>query len=302
MAIYPNIYQTLVPCPIVELRGYLAACGLKGRLYAYLDYNGPTGTSRDSVAEGMLALAAEKHKLLPGQPIIEAASGSFAMALALAGRTAGHPVVLTMPEDAPALRQEYLLRLGAQILHSPAQRGLAGARALAETTAAEKGWYYMDWLNNDDNPTYHRRVTGPALVRSIAREGSSIVDSIAIGVGSGGTITGVGETVKAWTNDVRIVAVEPYESQALSGGLTGPHGIPDIGFGLVPGNYNAYVVDNIAAVTTADAARAAQRVLRTDAIPASPSAGAALHAAAQLIANGTSRSALAVFSGRQSIL
>ena len=75
MAIYPNIYQTLVPCPIVELRGYLAACGLKGRLYAYLDYNGPTGTSRDSVAEGMLALAAEKHKLLPGQPIIEAACG-----------------------------------------------------------------------------------------------------------------------------------------------------------------------------------------------------------------------------------
>lgn len=302
MAIYPNIYQTLVPCPIVELRGYLAACGLKGRLYAYLDYNGPTGTSRDSVAEGMLALAAEKHKLLPGQPIIEAASGSFAMALALAGRTAGHPVVLTMPEDAPALRQEYLLRLGAQILHSPAQRGLAGARALAETTAAEKGWYYMDWLNNDDNPTYHRRVTGPALVRSIAREGSSIVDCIVIGVGSGGTITGVGETVKAWTNDVRIVAVEPYESQALSSGLTGSHGIPDIGFGLVPGNYNSYVVDNIAAVTTADSVRAAQRVLRTDAIPASPSAGAALHAAAQLIANGKSRSALAVFSARQNIL
>ena len=200
------------------------------------------------------------------------------------------------------MRQESLLRLGAQILHTPAQAGPAGARAEAEAKAAEKGWFYMDWLRNDDNPTYHRRVTGPALVRSIAREGSSIVDSIVIGVGSGGTITGVGETVKAWTNDVRIVAVEPYESQALSGGLTGPHGIPDIGFGLVPGNYNAYVVDNIAAVTTADAARAAQRVLRTDAIPASPRAGAALHAAAQLIANGTSRSALAVFSGRQSIL
>ena len=110
------------------------------------------------------------------------------------------------------------------------------------------------------------------------------------------------ETVKAWTNDVRIVAVEPYESQALSSGLTGSHGIPDIGFGLVPGNYNSYVVDNIAAVTTADAVRAAQRVLRTDAIPASPSAGAALHAAAQLIANGKSRSALAVFSARQNIL
>lgn len=284
MPIYPNIYQTLLPGPIVELRGYLAACGLRGRLYAYLNYNGPTGTARDELAEGMLALALERG------------------ALTLAGLTAGHPVTLVMPEDAPAMRQESLLRLGAQIIHTPAQAGPAGARALAKATAAEKGWYYMDWLNNDDNPTYHRRVTGPALVRSIAREGSSIVDSIVIGVGSGGTITGVGETVKAWTNDVRIVAVEPYESQALSSGLTGSHGIPDIGFGLVPGNYNSYVVDNIAAVTTADAVRAAQRVLRTDAIPASPSAGAALHAAAQLIANGKSRSALAVFSARQNIV
>lgn len=128
------------------------------------------------------------------------------------------------------------------------------------------------------------------------------MDAITIGVGSGGTITGVGETIKGWTNDVRMVAVEPYESQALSGGMTGSHGIAEIGFGLVPENYNSYVVDNVAAVTTTDAARAAQRVLRTDAIPASISAGAALHAAAQLLANGTSRSALAVFSGRTSLL
>ena len=204
-----------------------------------------------------------------------------------------------MPEDAPALRQEYLLRLGAQILHSPAQRGLAGARALAETTAAEKGWYYMNWLANADNPEYHRRVTGPAIVQAISREGRSLVDTITVGVGSAGTITGVGETIKAWTNDVRIVAVEPFENQALGGGFTGGHGIPDIGYGIVPGNYNAYVVDNVAAVTSTDANRAAQRVLATDAIPASPAAGAALHAAAQLIATGTSRSALASFSGRQ---
>ena len=302
MPIYPNFYQTLSACPIVELRGYAAACGLKGRLYAYLDFAGPTGTARDGLAEGMLALAIEKKKLISGQPTIEAASGPFAAALTLAGLTAGHPVVLVMPEDAPALRQETLLRLGAQIRHSPARSGVNGARRLAAQTAAANGWYYMDWLANDDNPEYHRRVTGPAIVQSIAREGKSAVDAIVIGVGSGGTITGVGETVKAWTNDVRIVAVEPYESQALSSGLTGSHGIPDIGFGLVPGNYNSYVVDNIAAVTTADAVRAAQRVLRTDAIPASPSAGAALHAAAQLIANGKSRSALAVFSARQNIL
>lgn len=156
MPIYPNIYQTLLPGPIVELRGYLAACGLRGRLYAYLNYNGPTGTARDELAEGMLALALERGALTPGQTIVEAVSGPFATALTLAGLTAGHPVTLVMPEDAPAMRQESLLRLGAQIIHTPAQAGLAGARALAKATAAEKGWYYMDWLSNDDNPTYHR--------------------------------------------------------------------------------------------------------------------------------------------------
>ena len=137
MPIYSNFYQTLTTaCPIVELRGYAAACGLKGHLYAYLDFNGPTGTARDGLAEGMLALAIEKKQLAPGQPIIEAASGPFATALTLASLTAGHPIVLVMPEDAPALRQEYLLRLGAQIRHSPARSGLAGARALAAQTAA----------------------------------------------------------------------------------------------------------------------------------------------------------------------
>ena len=302
MPIYSNFYQTLTTaCPIVELRGYAAACGLKGRLYAYLDFAGPTGTARDGLAEGMLALAAEKHKLLPGQPIIEAASGPFATALTLASLTAGHPIVLVMPEDAPALRQEYLLRLGAQILHSPARNGLAGARALAESKAAENGWYYMNWLANDNNPEYHRRVTGPAIAKAIAREGRSLVDSVVVSVGSAGTITGVGETLKAWTNDVRMVAVEPFESQALSGGFTGGHGIPEMGFGFIPKNYNAYVVDNVAAVTRSDAARAAQKVLITDAIPASLSAGAALHAAAQLLAKGTSRSALVILSGRQNL-
>ena len=183
MAIYPNFYQTLLPCPIVELRGYLSACGLKGRLYAYLDFDGPTGTSRDALAEGMLALAAEQHALAPGQPIIEASTGAFAAALTLASRTAGHPIVIAMPEDAPALRQEYLLRLGAQILHSPARNGLAGARALAESKAAENGWYYMNWLANDNNPEYHRRVTGPAIAKAIAREGRSLVDSVVVSVG-----------------------------------------------------------------------------------------------------------------------
>ena len=299
MPIYPNIYQTLLPGPIVELRGYLAACGLRGRLYAYLNYNGPTGTARDELAEGMLALALERGALTPGQTIVEAVSGPFATALTLAGLTAGHPVTLVMPEDAPAMRQESLLRLGAQIIHTPAQAGLAGARALAKATAAEKGWYYMDWLNNDDNPTYHRRVTGPALVRSIAREGSSIVDCIVIGVGSGGTITGVAEYLKAWNSMIRIVAVEPSECAAISGGFIGHHSIAGIGPGFVPENYNPYVVDTVLTVSSADAERAAREVLFYDGIPACSSAGATLCAATQLMGTGKCNRPLCIFAGRR---
>ena len=299
MPIYPNIYQTLLPGPIVELRGYLAACGLRGRLYAYLNYNGPTGTARDELAEGMLALALERGALTPGQTIVEAVSGPFATALTLAGLTAGHPVTLVMPEDAPAMRQESLLRLGAQIIHTPAQAGLAGARALVKATAAEKGWYYMDWLNNDDNPTYHRRVTGPALVRSIAREGSSIVDSIVIGVGSGGTITGVAEYLKAWNSMIRIVAVEPSECAAISGGFIGHHSIAGIGPGFVPENYNPYVVDTVLTVSSADAERAAREVLFYDGIPACSSAGATLCAATQLMGTGKCNRPLCIFAGRR---
>ena len=295
MPIHPNFYQTLLPCPIVELRGYLAACGLKGRLYAYLDFNGPTGTSRDGLAEGMLALAAEQHALAPGQPIIEASSGAFAVALTLASRTAGHPIVLTMPEDAPALRQEYLLRLGAQILHSPARNGLAGARALAETKATENGWYYMNWLANDNNPEYHRRVTGPQILKAAG----DAIDAVVIGVGSGGTITGVAEYLKAWNSMIRIVAVEPSECAAISGGFIGHHSIAGIGPGFVPENYNPYVVDTVLTVSSADAERAAREVLFYDGIPACSSAGATLCAATQLMGTGKCNRPLCIFAGRR---
>ena len=295
MPIYPNFYQTLSACPIVELRGYAAACGLKGRLYAYLDFAGPTGTARDGLAEGMLALAIEKKRLNTGQPIIEAASGPFAAALTLAGLTAGHPVVLVMPEDAPALRQETLLRLGAQIRHSPARSGVNGARRLAAQTAAANGWYYMDWLANDDNPEYHRRVTGPQILKAAG----DAIDAVVIGVGSGGTITGVAEYLKAWNSMIRIVAVEPSECAAISGGFIGHHSIAGIGPGFVPENYNPYVVDTVLTVSSADAERAAREVLFYDGIPACSSAGATLCAATQLMGTGKCNRPLCIFAGRR---
>lgn len=297
--IVKNYYQTLYRCPIVELGGYVRAEGLPGRLYAYLDFGGPTGSAKDGLAEGMLALAVEKGNLRPGQTVIEAGSGTFAVALTLAARAAGYPVVLVIPESLSVQRQAFLRQLGAKLEYSGALYGRAGADKLARAIAQQRGGYYVDYFANDDNPEYHRRVTGPAIAEAIRAEGSSLVDSVVVGVGSGGTITGVGEVVKAWTNDVRMVAVEPYECQAIGGGFLGKHKIPGLGAGFVPENYNPYVVDTVVAVTSGDAAQAARNVLRTDAVPACTSAGAALAAARQLLESGASRAALCVFSGRQ---
>ena len=301
MPILRSYYQDVYRSPVVRLDGYSGRHGLTSSILAYLDFGGATETSKDGLAETMLAFATERGALQPGMPVVEASSGSFGAALAVSCATTGHPCILVVPSNLPIARRQRLQELGAKIVVC-SSGGRRVMDRIAQETAERSHGYFTHYFANDDNPEYHRRVTGPAIVQSIARQNQSLVDAITIGVGSAGTVTGVGETIKAWTNDVRIVAVEPYENQVLGGGLTGPHGIPDIGYGIVPENYNSYVVDNVSAVASRDAQRAAQQVLRTDAIPASVSAGAALHAAAQLLANCNSRAALAIFSGRASIV
>ena len=297
--IYTSADQLIGRTPLLELTHLEKKYGLKARILAKLEYLNPAGSVKDRIARAMIDDAEARGLLHEDSVIIEPTSGNTGIGLASVAAARGYRVIIVMPETMSVERRQLMKAYGAELVLTEGAKGMRGAIAKADELAREiPGSFVPGQFVNAANPKAHFDTTGP----EIWQDTDGQVDWFVAGVGTGGTITGVGETVKAWTNDVRIVAVEPYESQALSGGLTGPHGIPDIGFGLVPGNYNAYVVDNIAAVTTADAARAAQRVLRTDAIPASPSAGAALHAAAQLIANGTSRSALAVFSGRQSIL
>ena len=296
MAILQSYYQDVYRSPVVRLSGYSGRHELASSILAYLDFGGATGTCKDGVAETMLAFATERGTLQPGMPVVEASSGSFGAALAVSCATTGHPCILVVPSSLPLSRRQHLQNLGARIVVC----GSGGRRALeqvAKDTAARYNGYFTNYFANDDNPEYHRRVTGPQILKAAG----DAIDAVVIGVGSGGTVTGVGETIKAWTNDVRIAAVEPYESQALGGGLTGPHGISDLGYGFVPENFNAYVVDNVVAVNTTDAQRAAQKVLRTDAIPASVASGAVLQAAAQLIHVGASRSALAILPGRQLI-
>ena len=296
MGIHESYYEVLYAREVVRLSGYAARHRLPGTLYAYLAYGGATLSAKDALAQGMLAIAQEKGFLKPGQPVVECSSGTFAVELAIACSHSGHPLVLCVPGSIGPARQKLLTELGAKLAFTTG--GRTGAAARAQAVAMRTGGYFLNYFDNDINAEFHRRVTGPAIVKATGGE----LDAIVVGVGSGGTITGVGEYVKAWYPDVRIIAVEPAESQALAGGVVGRHSIPGIGAGFVPENYNAYIVDGVVAVPSARAGVLAQEVLRTDAVPAAPSAGAVLCAMHSLVQKEPSiRRVLGVFSGAQAV-
>jgi len=294
MAVLQSYYQDVYRCPVVKLEGFSGRHGLPASLLAYLNFGGATGTAKDGLAETMLAFATERGALKPGMAVVEASSGSFGAALAVSCATTGHPCLLVVPSSLPIARRKHLQDLGARIVLCSGGGRKALERVARETAAKYEG-YYTNYFANDDNPEYHRRVTGPQILR---HAGDSI-DAVVVGVGSGGTITGVAEYIKAWNSMVRIVAVEPAECAAISGGFIGHHGIAGIGPGFVPENYNPYVVDTVLTVKTADAERAAREALFFDGVPACTSAGATLAAAVQLVAAGKAKRPLCVFSGRR---
>ena len=296
MQIFQSYYETLYQRPVVRLAGYSARHGLPASLYAYLAAGGPTNSAKDALAEGMLAIATEKGLLKPGQTVVEGSSGSFAVAVAISCARSGHPLVLCMPATVPTERQHMLAKLGAKIALTNYVYGRRGVEKRAQEAVERTGGYYLNYFDNDCNAEFHRRVTGPNIAR--ATEGA--LDAIVVGVGSGGTITGVGEYIKAWYPDVKIIAVEPYESQAIGGGFVGKHNIPGLGAGFVPENYNPYIVDGVVPVASNVANQTAQEVLRTDAVPASPSAGATLAAARELMEEKPElQRVLCIFAGKE---
>ena len=294
MPILRSYYQDVYRSPVVRLDGYSGRHGLTSSILAYLDFGGATGTSKDGLAETMLAFATERGALQPGMPVVEASSGSFGAALAVSCATTGHPCILVVPSNLPIARRQRLQELGAKIVVC-SSGGRRVMDRIAQQTAERYHGYFTHYFANDDNPEYHRRVTGPQILKAA---GDSI-DAIVIGVGSGGTVTGVAEYIKAWNSMIRIVAVEPAECAAISGGFIGQHGIAGIGPGFVPENYNPYVVDTVLTVTTADAERASKEVLLCDGIPACTSGGATLAAAVQLMEMGKAKRPLCIFAGRR---
>lgn len=294
MPILRSYYQEVYRSPVVRLDGYSGRHNLNASILAYLDFGGATGTSKDGLAETMLAFATERGDLKPGMPVVEASSGSFGAALAISCATTGHPCYLVVPTSLPIMRRKRLQELGARIVACSG----GGRRALervAQETAQRYGGYYTHYFSNDDNPEYHRRVTGPQILK---HAGESI-DAIVIGVGSGGTITGVAEYIRAWNSMIRIVAVEPAECAAISGGFIGQHGVHHVGVVIFRHKTGPDTSNAVLTVTTADAERAAREVLFFDGVPACTSAGATLAAAVQLMGTGKAKRPLCVFAGRK---
>ena len=210
MPILHSYYQDVYRCPIVRLDGYSAQHGLSTGILAYLDFGGATGSSKDGLAETMLAFATERGTLQPGMPVVEASSGSFGAALAVSCATTGHPCILVVPSNLPIAQRKRLQDLGAHII-ACSSSGRRAMERVAEDTAKRYGGYYTHYFSNDDNPEYHRRVTGPQIYKNAG----DAIDAIVIGVGSGGTITGVAEYIKAWNS------MASCTIGRRSGGITG---------------------------------------------------------------------------------
>jgi cysteine synthase len=248
-------------------------------LYAKLEYLNPGGSVKDRIGVSMIEAAEAAGEIAPGRTtIVEATSGNTGIALAFVCAAKGYDLVLTLPQGMSRERESLLRLYGAEVRVTESMGGMNEAVDAARELARGKDYFLPDQFTNPANPEVHRRTTAPEILEALDGQ----VDVFVAGVGTGGTITGVGEVLKAHNPDVHVVAVEPAASPVLSGGTPGPHKIQGIGAGFVPGVLNRAVLDEIVAVGDEDAIAAARAVARTEGVLAGVSCGAALHAALEL--------------------
>lgn len=265
--------------PMLSLKRFAKAQGAGTEIVAKLEYFNPAGSVKDRVAFAMVTDAEEKGLLSKGSVIIEPTSGNTGVGLAFVGAARGYRVILTMPETMSAERRSLLKALGAELVLTPGSQGMQGAVDKAEQLAKEiPGAFIPQQFNNPANPAAHRQTTA----QEIWRDTEGRVDIFVAGVGTGGTLSGVGRALKEFNPAVMVVAVEPDASPILSGGKPGPHPIQGIGANFIPGNYDAGVADKIIRVTGDEAFAAARAVAREEGLLVGISSGAALSAALEL--------------------
>ena len=264
---------------MLELSRYSAAAGLPRPIVAKLEYFNPGGSVKDRIALAMVEDAERRGTLAPGATIIEPTSGNTGIGLALVAAARGYRMVLVMPETMSVERQKLARAYGAEVVLTPGAEGMAGSiRRAEELRRATPGAVTPGQFDNPANPQCHYGTTAMELWRQT--DGG--VDVFVAGVGTGGTVSGIGRRLKELKPGVRVVAVEPASSAVLGGGKAGPHGIQGIGAGFVPKTYDAGVVDEVVAVADADAKSAARTLAATEGLLVGISSGAAAFAAAQL--------------------
>ena len=278
-AIYTSVEQLIGHTPLLELTRIQQAEGLQARILAKLEYFNPAGSAKDRVAKAMLDDAEAKGLLKPGTAIIEPTSGNTGIGLASVAAARGYRVIIVMPDTMSMERRQLMRAYGAELVLSEGAKGMAGAIVKAEELAKElPGSFIPGQFTNPANPAAHRAATGP----EIWADTDGQVDIFVAGVGTGGTITGVGEYLKEQDPGVKVVGVEPAGSPVLSGGVPGPHAIQGIGAGFVPQVFNPAVCDEIITVQDADAYAAGRLMGRSEGVLVGVSSGAAVWAAVQL--------------------
>lgn len=265
--------------PLLELSGYGKSQHAGAHIIGKLEYFNPLGSVKDRIAFSMIEDAEGKGILSPGSVIIEPTSGNTGIGLAYVAATKGYRLILTMPETMSAERRNLLKALGAELILTPGAEGMKGAIAAALKLQAETpGSVILQQFENPANPAIHTRTTA----EEIWSDTDGRVDIFVAGVGTGGTISGVGKRLKELNPKIQVVAVEPADSPVLSGGNPGPHKIQGIGAGFIPKTFNASVVDKIIKVSNEDAIRTSRGLAKTEGLLVGISSGAAVFAALQL--------------------
>lgn len=279
MKIYQNATELIGKTPLLELTHIEKALGLKARILAKLEYFNPAGSVKDRIAKAMIEDAEASGKLKPNSVIIEPTSGNTGIGLASVATARGYRVILTMPETMSVERRQLMKAYGAELVLTEGAKGMKGAIAKAEELAKEiPDSFIPGQFVNPANPQAHRETTGPEIYEDTDGE----VDIFVAGVGTGGTVTGVGEYLKSKKPDVKVVAVEPATSAVLSTGIAGSHKIQGIGAGFVPDVLNTKIYDEIIAVQNEDAFATGKLIGKSEGILVGISSGAATYAAIEL--------------------
>lgn len=276
--IYNSISELVGHTPLVELKNIEKKFGLKGKIFAKLEYFNPAGSVKDRVALNMILNAERDGKISKGGVLIEPTSGNTGIGIAAIGVPRGYRVIIVMPETMSVERRKLIKAYGAEIVLSDGSKGMKGAIEKAEELAKETGGTIMGQFVNPSNPEAHYKTTGVEIYEDM----DGAVDYFVAGVGTGGTITGVGKYLKEKKAGVKVVAVEPYSSPVISEGRAGKHGIQGIGAGFIPETLDVSVIDEVIAVKDEDAFNLGKTVSGAEGFLVGISSGAALWAATEV--------------------